>query len=91
MPSRRFHNKLNKLLLKKDYDEINRLIDIAYFINPRKHREIWGHSKITPYLIYLYTGDINAFLAAYLHLKADKEISKDKEKLLLKLLELLGE
>ena len=86
MPSRWVHNFINKLILGKEYDEVNRFVDFPYFLNPRKHRQ-WLHDpKTTPILVALLFKDWKAGLASYLHIKADKELKKDKFRKLFKLL-----
>ncbi len=91
MPSRKFHNLLNKIILGKEYDFINRLIDFPYFLNPKRHREIFGHNiELTPLLFYLVYKDVDVALATILHIIADKYIDKEKEKKLLLLLHLVS-
>jgi hypothetical protein len=76
MPSRKIHNTIAKLFFPyisyEKIDEINRVIDSAYFINPRKHREMLGHSKEAGLALTNITRDPNTLLLWALHVWLDK-------------------
>ena len=81
MPNRKVHNLLAKILLGKDYDEVNKLKDLpSIFLGP-SHRTLF-HDPLADVLIgYLYD-DPKALLAAVLHDVVDKAFSNmsDEEK-----------
>ena len=75
MPSHRIHKKVNKMLLGKEHEDVNKLLDFPYaFLGP-KHRVVL-HDKKTPFIVLALTGDIEKALAAYIHIKTDEIFSK---------------
>jgi len=76
MPQHWIHRKINKLVLGKEYDEINKFADLIKGIN---HRKKWGHDIKHVALTYLLTKDPKAALAHYLHILADEFESKLKK------------
>ena len=93
MPSRKVHNLLAKILLGKDYDEVNKLKDLPSLLLGPSHRVVF-HDPLSNVLIgYLYD-DPKALLAAVLHDIVDKAFTNmsDEEKVaFLVYLGLLGE
>jgi len=79
MPSRRVHNLLNKLILGKSYNDVNRFIDLPYLWLRGKHRIYFHDLKTTPALIALLKGDPKAGLAAIIHILADKTFKNKKK------------
>jgi len=72
MPSRKVHNLINKLILGKSYDNVNRLIDWPYKIVGPYHRKYFHDIKTTPIVIAAIAKDPKAGLAAALHILVDK-------------------
>jgi len=83
MPSRKFHNIFAKLFMPwvpyEKIDEINRIIDSAYFLNPRKHRKIFGHSKESGLALSTITRDPNVLLLWAIHVWLDKNFKSGKQ------------
>jgi len=80
MPSRQIHNLINKLILGKSYDEVNRLIDFPYLWLKGKHRKYFHDIKTTPLTIALLERDPMAGIAAMLHIAADDTFKFKKRK-----------
>jgi len=79
IPSRKVHNILNKLILGKSYDDVNRLIDLPYLWLRGKHRKYFHDPKTTPFLIAMLKRDPKAGIATFLHIATD-EWAKDKKR-----------
>jgi len=80
MPSRQVHNLINKLILGKSYDEVNRLIDLPYLWLKGKHRKYFHDIKTTPLAIALITKDPMAGIASIIHIAADNTFKFKKRK-----------
>jgi hypothetical protein len=78
MPSRKIHNLINRLILGKSYDDINRFIDLPYLWLGGRHRKYFHDLKTTPALIALIKKDLRAGLAAVLHILADRTFKNKK-------------
>jgi hypothetical protein len=72
MPSRKIHNLVNKLILGKSYDEVNRLVDLPYLWLRGKHRKYFHDMKTIPACITILEKDPKAGLAAAIHIWLDK-------------------
>lgn len=71
MPDRETHNLFNRLILGRDYNEINALLDApSKWLGPN-HRILF-HDKTTPLMVTLLTGDPKAGVAAFLHIYLDE-------------------
>lgn len=86
MPSHELHRKLNKLVLGRSYDEINKLLDFPYCVYGSRHRKLF-HDDKTVAMIFALTGDINKTMAAALHIALDKADSRNR--MISKLLKLI--
>jgi len=78
MPRHWVHRKINKLVLGKDYDFVNKFADLI--LGPH-HRKKWGHDIKHVALTYFLTKDPKAALAHYLHIITDEFESKLKKML----------
>ena len=87
MPSHRLHRLLSKILLGKDSKEIDEKMDWAYRILGSRHRVI-GHDPLYIFLLG-YAYGLDAFEMALLHLLADYTISKEDEKQILTIYNIL--
>jgi len=85
VPSRRIHSMVTRMLLGKDYEWLHCLIDFPSRWLGKRHR-ILMHSDVDPLITLVMTGDPDAALAHYLHIKLDRMCSRDKK--LEKILEL---
>ena len=75
LPSRKYHNELNRLLLGKTYDDVNAAKDSAAPILGRGHRKI-GHDIATDLFLAVAKNDPKAFVAAVLHDNVDRAVSR---------------
>jgi hypothetical protein len=84
MPSRKIHNTIAKTLFPWiPYSKINRVnktIDSAYLINPKKHRQILGHSLESGLALTTIEKDPDVFLLWGLHVWLDKTVKTGKYK-----------
>ena len=81
MPSRKVHNAINRLILGKSYDDVNRLIDLPWLWLRGRHRKYFHDIKTTPIMIALLKRDPRAGLAAAAHIIVDKTFKGSKLKL----------
>jgi hypothetical protein len=76
MPSRKIHNLFAKTLFPwipySKIDKINRKIDSAYFLSPKKHRKILGHSLESGLALTILEKDPNVLLLWGSHVWLDK-------------------
>ena len=80
MPSHKVHKFVNKLFLKKEYEDINRLLDAPYKVLGPRHRILLHDEKSTPLFVWAVTKDFKKALAAYLHIITDRSFSEWKRK-----------
>lgn len=73
MPTHKVHKLVNKLVLKKEHEDVNLLLDLPYLWLGKKHRALFHDEKTTPLAVYLITKDKDKALAAYLHILLDKK------------------
>jgi len=78
MPSHKIHRLISKLLLGKEYPDVDRFADL---ISGPNHRKVWGHDKKSVLLTYILTKDPDRALAHCLHIAADNYFSKLKKRL----------
>jgi hypothetical protein len=73
MPTHKVHKLVNKLVLKKEHEDVNLLLDYPYKWLKGGHRVLFHDEKTTPLAVYLITKDKDKALAAYLHIMLDKK------------------
>jgi len=89
MPGRRVHNKIAKMfgIDEELADKVNELTDLAWVLNPKKHRQMLGHDiKTSPIMFYLLFRNPKAGLANAIHIMVDNYAKDKKTKKLLEIL-----
>jgi len=74
MPNRKIHNKINRAILGKDYDWINKIMDAPSQFLGKKHRKVLHH-PIDALWISALTRDPKAGAAVLLHSLTDSLFS----------------
>lgn len=80
MPSRRVHNNINRILLGRDYDWLNKAVDQPSRLLGPLHRMLFHDPHVDPLLTLLVTGDPDAMIAHYIHIKTDQFFTRLKKK-----------
>ena len=91
MPSRKIHRLVDQILLGKDYEWLHKMIDYPSTLLGPYHRILFHNPAIDPIITAIITGDVDAGISHYLHIKTDEYFSKKKKRkdidLMLKIIE----
>lgn len=79
MPTHREHRKVARLLLGKDYPDIDMLLDLPAFMGVKKHRRFF-HDPMSAFMIGYVRHGVKGGLAGLIHIMLDNA-SKDKRTL----------
>jgi len=74
------HDKINRMLLGKDYDWLNKAVDYPSRLLGPLHRMLFHDPRVDPVLTLLVTGDPEAMIAHYIHIETDRFFTRLKKK-----------